>query len=132
MGIKLNYNESTLGKNLAETAKRAGAVVLLYAGTKATVIESDMKVKRPWGDDTNAAKDRLNVSVSQPNPNIIRMTLAHGVNYGIWLELANEKKYAIIAPTVNKFAPEIVEDLRGIMEKMGKAWTAGGQSLGNV
>jgi hypothetical protein len=77
-----------------------------------------MKVNRPWTDQTNQAKARLHTSVSQPNPNIVRITLAHGVNYGIWLELANEKKYAILAPTVNKFAPKIVEDLEGIFGKM--------------
>jgi hypothetical protein len=46
------------------------------------------------------------------------MSLAHGVDYGICLELAHEKKNAIIAPTINKFAPEVVEDLRGIMGEM--------------
>lgn len=118
MAITFRYSESTLGKNLDAAAERMGAAVLLYAGTKAKVIESDMKVNRPWTDQTGAAKAELNTSVSQPEPNIVRITLAHGVDYGIWLELAHNKNFAILAPTVRKFAPEVVEDLKGIMGNM--------------
>jgi phosphopantothenoylcysteine synthetase/decarboxylase len=118
MAISFRYKESTLAKNLDSAAERMGAAVLLYAGTKASKIEADMKVNRQWTDQTGAAKANLNASVSQPNPNIVRITLAHGVNYGIWLELAKEKKYAILAPSVRKFAPEVIEDLKGIMGQM--------------
>ena len=118
MAIKFRYNESTLGKNLDRMAERAGAAILLYAGTKAKVIEGDMKVNRPWTDQTGQAKATLNTSVSTPDAETVRITLAHGVDYGIWLELAHEKNFAVIAPTINRFAPEIVEDLQGIMAKM--------------
>jgi hypothetical protein len=64
------------------------------------------------------AKATLRGDVTQPEENIIRIVLSHGVDYGIWLELAKEKKNAIIAPTVRKFAPEIIEDLQGIMGEM--------------
>ena len=48
------------------------------------------------------------------------MTLAHGKDYGIWLELANEKNFAIIEPTLRYSGPEVVEELQGIFEKFGK------------
>ena len=118
MGIRFRYRESTLVKNLDRMAERVGAAVLLYAGTKAKVIEGEMKTNRPWTDQTGAAKARLNTSVSQPEPNIVRITLAHGVDYGIWLELAHEKNFAIVAPTLRKMAPEVIEDLKGIMGEM--------------
>ena len=118
MAITFSYSESTLGKNLDKVAERAGAVVLLYAGTKAQIIESDMKVNRPWNDRTGAAKAELRTAVTRPEQDIVRITLAHGVNYGIFLELAHEKKNAIIAPTIDKFAPEVVEDLQGIFGEM--------------
>ena len=64
------------------------------------------------------AKALLNAKVSQPSPTIVRITLAHGVDYGIWLELAHEKNYAIIAPTVREEGPRIVSDLDNLMSKL--------------
>jgi hypothetical protein len=118
MAMRFNFNESTLGRGIDRMAERAGAVILLYAKTKAPVIEAEMKGTRPWTDQTGAAKASLRVSVSNPEPNIVRMTLAHGVHYGIWLELANEKNFAIIEPTLRYSAPEVIEELQGIMGEM--------------
>lgn len=118
MAIKINYSSSSLSKNLDKMSKKLGAVVLMYAATKATRLESQMKLKRPWTDRTNMAKMRLNARVSQPDSHTVRITLAHGVDYGIWLELAHEGNYAIIIPTINQEAPNITKDLKGIMGKL--------------
>ena len=118
MAFQFNYNESTLKKDLDKMSVKLGAVVLMYAATKASVIESSMKINRPWTDRTNMAKMMLSAKVSQPNETTVRITLAHGVEYGIWLELANEKNYAIIEPTINKEGPRIVSDLNDLMSKL--------------
>lgn len=118
MAFKLNYNESTLKKNLDKMSLKLGAVILMYAATKAKELEAKMKLNRPWTDRTNMAKVTLNARVSQPDSNTIRITLAHGVEYGIWLELAHGKKYAIIAPTIREEGPRVVEDLNDLMSKL--------------
>lgn len=118
MSFKLDYNESTLKKNLDKMSTKLGAVVLMYAATKASELQAKMKLNRPWTDRTNMAKVLLNAKVSQLNEDVIRIILAHGVSYGIWLELAHDKNYAIIAPTVREEGPRIVEDLNGLMSKL--------------
>ena len=118
MAFQLNYNESTLKKNLDNMSVKLGAVVLMYAATKASEIEGKMKLNRPWTDRTGMAKALLTAKVSQPNDDTVRITLAHGVEYGIWLELANEKNYAIIAPTIEEEGPRIVSDLNNLMSKL--------------
>ena len=118
MAFQLNYDESALKKNLDKMSVKLGAVVLMYSATKASELQSKMKVNRPWTDRTGLAKTLLNAKVSQPSPTIVRITLAHGVNYGIWLELAHEKNYAIIAPTIREEGPRIVEDLNNLMSKL--------------
>ena len=115
MGMKLAYNESTLAKNLDKLAVKIGPAVLWYAGTKAGIIQEEMKERRPWTDQSNEAKATLSAKATMPNAETVRITLAHGVDHGKWLELAHEKKYAIIGPTIKRVAPEIVEDLDGIM-----------------
>lgn len=118
MAFRLDYDESTLKKNLDKMSEKLGAVVLMYAATKASDLQSKMKLNRPWTDRTNMAKALLSAKVSQPDKDRIRITLAHGVDYGIWLELANEKNYAIIAPTIREEGPRVVEDLNNLMSKL--------------
>ena len=118
MAFKLDYNSSNLNKSLDKMSTKLGAVLLMYAATKASEIQFKMKMNRPWTDRTTLAKTMLNAKVSQPDKNTIRITLSHGVDYGIWLELAHEKNYAIIAPTIQEEGPRIIEDLNNLMNKL--------------
>ncbi len=118
MAFKIDYDESSLSKNLDKMSTKLGAVILMYSATKASQLQSKMKLNRPWTDRTGMAKALLSAKVSQPNKDTVRITLAHGVEYGIWLELANEQNYAVIAPTVREEGPRIVEDLGNLMSKL--------------
>lgn len=118
MAFQLDYSKSTLKKNLGTMSVKLGAVVLMYAATKASELQAKMKLNRPWTDRTNMAKTMLSAKVSQPNKDTVRITLAHGVDYGIWLELAHGKNYAIIAPTVRDEGPRIIDDLNNLMSKL--------------
>ena len=118
MAFKLNYDESTLKKNLDKMSVKLGAVLLMYAATKADELKFKMKANRPWTDRTNMAKTLLDAKVSQPDANTIRITLSHGVEYGIWLELAHGKNYAIIEPTIREEGPRVIEDLDNLMSKL--------------
>ena len=118
MSFKLDYSGSELKKNLDKMSVKLGAVVLMYSATKASELQAKMKLNRPWTDRTNMAKTLLNAKVTQLGKDTIRIILAHGVSYGIWLELAHNKNYAIIAPTVREEGPRIVEDLNDLMSKL--------------
>lgn len=118
MAFRLDYKSSTLNKGMDRLGAKMGAMVLMYAATKASEIRSYMKINRKWTDRTGMAKGTLDCRVSQPSERIIRLTLSHGVYYGIWLELAHEKKYAIIAPTIQVQGPRMVKDLNGLLSKI--------------
>jgi hypothetical protein len=64
-----------------------------------------MKLKAPWTDRTAAARGGLNGITEHSGQGPIgftrhAITFAHGVDYGIWLEVANSGKFQIIMPTV--------------------------------
>ena len=118
MAFTIDYSSSELSKNLDKMGLKLGAVILMYASTKASEIQYKMKIGRPWTDRTGMAKALLSCRVSQPKTDLIRLTLAHGVDYGLWLELAHGKNYAIIEPTIREEGPRIVEDLNDLMSKL--------------
>ncbi len=119
MAFKIDYGSSSLKSGIEKMGTKVGAAVLMYAATKAAELEAKMKMNRPWTDRTNMAKTTLNASVSQPGQNTIRITCAHGVDYGIWLELAHEKNWAIVIPTINQEGPEVIKHFQNLMYKLG-------------
>ena len=118
MALTLNYSASSLSTNMDRMGTKLGASSLCTLQPKLAKLKAKMKVGRPWTDRTGMAKAMLSAKVSQPSSDVVRITLAHGVNYGIWLELANEKNYAIIGPTIREESPRIVTDLGDIMSQL--------------
>lgn len=120
MSLKLDWESSEANKKMNEMPTKLTTAVMMYAATKAPQLRSYMQANRPWTDRTGKAKATLNATVSKPQTNVVRITLSHGVYYGIWLELAHEKNYAILAPTLNTQGPKVITDLRtaGIMMKI--------------
>lgn len=118
--FKIDYDNSKLNGGLDNMRKRFGYVVLMYATTKAVFLQAKMKRDRPWTDQTGMAKATLNAKVSQPNDHIVRITLAHGVSYGVDLELAHGKRYAIVGPTLETEGPRVVSDLTNLLERSYK------------
>lgn len=76
-----------------------------------------MKENAPWEDDptndTNARESLQGVVIPEANGNV-SIWLAHGeeIYYGIWLEVRWGGRYAIILPTIQKFAPEFGNRIR--------------------
>ena len=107
---------SSLDKGLAMTGIKMQKALLMHMATKADELEGKIKTKSPWTDRTSMAKQTLTARVSQPSQTKLRITLAHGVDYGVWLELAHSKNWAIVAPTIREEAPKLVRGLGNIMQ----------------
>lgn len=67
---------------------------------------SDAQMNAPWTDRTGAAREGLEVDVANEGDEVV-VTLAHTVDYGIWLETIQSGRFAIIMPTLEKYAVEI-------------------------
>lgn len=118
MALKLDWNKSVLSEMLDEMKPKIRTATLMFAIREAQQLRSYMQINRPWTDRTGEAKRRLNAVVSQESEDAIRITLAHGVDYGYWLEVAHERKYSIIGPTIKTQGPEIAKKFSGFMQKI--------------
>ena len=113
MNFKFNAND--LIKGLAEREIKTKASLGLYADTVAKKMETHAKSNKPWVDRTGRAKQSLNSSWKWVG-DVARVELSHGVYYGIYLELCNEKKYAIIKPTIDIISPQAIRGLNKILK----------------
>ena len=79
------------------------------------IIEDYMKVNAPWVDRTSNARQTLNVRARELKDTTV-IDLAHGMTYGIYLELANAGRYAIINPTLDKYAPLVWKSVLDLLK----------------
>lgn len=78
-------------------------------------IENWMKANAPWTDRTTHARQGLWSDVDLLGESTVSLILAHGMDYGIFLELANAGTYAIIGPALDYFAPRIWADIERML-----------------
>jgi hypothetical protein len=67
------------------------------------------KLNAPWIDRTGSARELLRGEVVDSN-NKVGWEVLHGVEYGIYLETANDGKYAILHPAVLHFQDSFLKD----------------------
>lgn len=104
---------------LAGTENRIDAALRMYAETGALQLQNFARENRKWTDRTGHARQRMTGSVGKMH-NGYRITLAHGVDYGVWLELANEKRYSIIPQAIEYVGTfEIMPGLERLLERLG-------------
>lgn len=110
-----------LGHNLKELDDRIRRVItgeVLYHTDKATEYA---KLNAPWTDQTGAARGGLHstASVGGVNKNHWEIVVAHSMYYGIYLEVCNSGKYAIIMPTVNYIGPLLLKRMSHALDRIG-------------
>ncbi len=89
--------------------------VYLLAQRRAPEIETWMKQNHVWTDRTGNATQTLNTEAQLLATQAVSIQLAHGVEYGIFLELANAGHYAIIGPALDHWAPIIWQDVQDLL-----------------
>lgn len=106
MGIRIKADDVL--RVLAKAPSKAEVAIKMYAQEGAKKFENYAKTHRRWTDRTGMARIRLTGWV-ETLPNVTRIHISHGVDYGIWLELAHDRKYAILQETVDNNAQEVLE-----------------------
>ena len=117
MTSSFRFDPSDMLERFAMAESRAPIAMRMYAETAAKKLESSAKQHAPWKDRTGHARQRLTGKVEGVH-NGYKLILAHGVDYGVWLELAHEKRFAIIEPTINKEGTSILKGFERLLERL--------------
>lgn len=105
MGSGFKLDVSQVMAKLDAFQDKFDVALYVFAQNGAQKMEGYAKQHRPWTDRSGAARQRLKGSAYRID-NGYRLEIAHGVYYGIYLELARQRRYAILEPTVQKVGRE--------------------------
>lgn len=110
-------DDSDLRNGLDTLDRKINDAVYMYCDTISKDFESYAKANRPWTDRTGNARQRLK-GYPERIDHGARICIAHGVPYGIWLEIAHEKRYAILEPTVRLKANDALKGLKSLLNNI--------------
>lgn len=117
MSASVKVNTHDIDTGMTELITRANVALMALADTGAKQMEGYAKEHRPWTDRSGRARQGL-TGYTDTETEKIYIYLAQTVDYGLWLELANEKKYAVIDPTLKAKSPEIISSCQNLLNQI--------------
>lgn len=95
-----DFNPGNLGRNLAKFNDDVQDLIRQDAEAHAFEAELTMKSKAPWTDRTTRARQTLWADADTRPGGDVRIEMGHGMDYGKYLENHNERRFAIVRPTI--------------------------------
>ncbi len=113
----LKINTSTLEVGIKTAKARFNAMIYTTTEAYGPITEGYAKVTAPWTDRTGNARNLLHATVDHDR-HLHRITLSHGVPYGIWLEVRQQGKYAVIMPTIKAVGEDLMNRFENALHRM--------------
>lgn len=110
MSIRVTNNT-----NFKAVEKKIRTAIGVYADTAAKKMEAEAKNNAPWIDRTGNARNSIQGNFGWKGNQAI-ITLSGNMDYSVYLELAHEKRYAILKPTIERNAPEVLRGYQRLVK----------------
>lgn len=109
--MSFRITSNTFNNRAIEATVRAAIGV--FADTAAKKMEREAKQNASWIDRTSNARNSIQGSFGWKGKHAV-ISLSGNMDYSVFLELAHEKRYAILVPTIQRNAPEVLSAYRRI------------------
>ena len=116
-GCSLSWNTSEVLSRLESMQQRTRSSLQIIADSAVRAMESYAKTNARWTDRTGNARQRLK-GVTRWEPDALIAAITHNVDYGVWLELCNEKKYAILEEALNSQAQNLLNSYQRFLNQL--------------
>jgi hypothetical protein len=116
--ISVTYDDSSLRSNVHRFNNKLQRSIDAVVDYDAAYATNYLKTNAPWHDDTGAARSGL-VAIPSHFGSTQEILMAYSVTYGIWLEVANSGKYAVITPAMRVIGNKLMSDIQFVMNRMG-------------
>lgn len=95
------------------------ALAISYAGQALSIFRKEQAEQTFWNNRTNQAYQRVFSKAFKIDKKLVQdeigFFLSHGVIYGIYLELANDRKNEALRPIMMSLAPKFIADAKKIV-----------------
>lgn len=112
--IDSNSLRTTLS-GLQQVEDKLFEALRIVSHSAAKEMEAWAKANAKWTDRTGNARQKLTGDAYWANSKVLETVIAHQMDYGVWLELAHAKKYAILDKALREKAPELFEQYRKLV-----------------
>lgn len=117
---RVDFDDRELRKNLETFDSDLRAAFRAVTDRRAAVTVGWMKQNAPWTDRTGAARVGL-MAWANHGRSFEEIVMSYSVNYGIWLEIANNRRFSIIQPAMRIMGDAWMKDLHLLIERMSVA-----------
>lgn len=118
MGDGVTWDAKALAEQLYRVPEKADKALTAIVHLYSPRVESHAKTKAPWTDRTSNARNGLFARPVTDKGHRYAVVLAHTVNYGIWLEIRNAGRYAVISPTIKTMGPQVMRTASRLFDAM--------------
>lgn len=115
----LVITENTLGPNLKRFPGNVKTAIEQTMDFFTPRVESFARSNAPWADRTGNARTGLRANAIHLEISDA-IELSHAVPYGIWLEVRNDGRFAIIIPTIQATGRELMATFRSLFGRVRK------------
>lgn len=117
-GCSITWKTDEVLAKLDSMKAKTRASLQIIADSAVKAMESYAKTNARWTDRTGNARQRLRGETRWESDALIA-AITHNVDYGIWLELCNEKKYAILEDALNSQAQNLLSAYQQFLNRLG-------------
>jgi hypothetical protein len=115
--ISVSYDDDFLRRNVESFPDDLDRKIQAVMDFNAAYGETYIKTNARWTDRTGAARSGL-TALASSSGSTYEILMAYSVTYGIWLEIANDRKYAIITPAMRIVGEKVMRDLQGLLDNL--------------
>ena len=116
-GVSISWDTKNVLAKLNSMQQKTRTSLQIIADSAAKAMEKYAKANARWTDRTGNARQRLKGSTRWEETALIA-AISHNVDYGMWLELCNEKKYAILEEALNSQAQNLLDAYQRFLSKL--------------
>lgn len=116
LGYKGKMQVDTLSAGIANFYFKTRDVMEEQAVKFAEELREYAQKNAPWDNRTGDARSGLDAAVNADGDEL-SVSLFHTVDYGIWLEIRWNGRYAIILPAIEEKGSELLERWEGILDR---------------
>ena len=117
MSNNFRFDGSDLFRGLTDLKRRKRIALNVFADTAGKKMVNKAKQTALWTDRTANARQTMFSGYYWTGP-ILNIYISGGMDYSVYLELAHEKKYAVLWPTVRIMSPILLQSLERLLERI--------------